>query len=114
MANMANAILESKHKNKTCETKIPMQTLNPHTRKETSNSELELHLIAGSVKSECQTVNHNAKLCYQTDKQNSQKKIPPQMKIFQRALIGPKVSDFMRNPVLCAQRHVESKRASLT
>jgi len=80
MANMANANLESIHKNKTRETKIPMQTLNPHTRKETSNSELELYLIAGSVKSKCQTVNHNAKTCDQTDKQNSQKKIPPQIK----------------------------------
>ena len=36
------------------------------------------------------------------------------MKIMQGAPIGANFLDFMRNPVLCAQRNVESKRASLT
>jgi len=62
-------------------------------------------MSAGSVKSKCQTVNHNARPCYQTAKQRNQKKVPPKMKMIQRAPIGAKISDFMRNPVLGAQRN---------
>ena len=110
----------------------PMQFLNPNTKmrpakqryqckpwihtheKKTSNSELELHLSAGSMKSKCQTVNLNAKPCYQTAKQSNKKKVPPKLKIIQRAPIGANFSGIMCNPVLCAQRNVASERASLT
>ena len=55
-------------------------------------------------KPQCQNVLSN----WQT---KQPKENPSTNKIIQRAPIGTNVSDFMRNPVLCAQCNVESKRA---